>query len=411
MRILRSLALTLKKGAAELALAATAAFAYATVAEGVEGRPGGDLAALAAPVALLWPAAYTLGQFSSDFFLGQMFGLACLIGALYWARGRSPLALIGLVALGTGLVFSYPTLLPIFGLGVALARRRWLDLALVGLPVGALAGLYLLARAGTGLDVVRQGGVALAPGPETLPPLFLLAGAAGLAWASRRRERAALAAFAWAALLQTAAFALVYRLTGELSRYAVEKMVYVLVPTAWTPASAWPSPAAATSSSSTRRPEWCPIGPARGPRPASDSTPAARSPGASSGPARSAFRRRAPTGRPGAAATGWRDRSIEPGREARGRPRPRRPTRSRTSRPAARCTCPTARTLGGALHSRGADRRLGEPTDDAGLLPAATPSRSRRPPFLFDAVSLPATWPPGLRPSDQVFGTVPDCTY
>ena len=77
---------------------------------------------------------------------------------------------------------------------------------------------------------MRQGGVALAPGPETLPPLFLLAGAAGLARASRRRERSALAAFAWAALLQTAAFALVYRLTGELSRYAVEKMVYVLVP-------------------------------------------------------------------------------------------------------------------------------------------------------------------------------------
>src|SRR5207248_4559527 len=142
------------------------------------------------------------------------------IGALYWASDRSPLALIGLVALGAGLVFSYPSLLPVLGLGVALARRRWRDLARVGLPVGALAGLYLVGRVGTGLEVVRQGGVALAPGLETLPPLFLATGAAGLAWASRRRERSALAGFAWAALLQTAAFALAYRLTGELSRYA-----------------------------------------------------------------------------------------------------------------------------------------------------------------------------------------------
>src|SRR5438094_362521 len=97
---------------AALALAATAAFAFGIVADQVEGRPGGDLAALAAPVVLLWPSAYTLGQFTSDFFLAQMFGLTCLLGALYWVRGRSPLAPIGLVALGAGLVFSYPTLLP-----------------------------------------------------------------------------------------------------------------------------------------------------------------------------------------------------------------------------------------------------------------------------------------------------------
>src|SRR5207248_4349313 len=118
---------------AALALAATAAFAYGIVADQVEDRPGGDLAALAAPAVLLWPAAYTLGQFTGDFFLGQMFGLTCLIGALYWASDRSPLALIGLVALGAGLVFSYPSLLPVLGLGVALARRRWRDLARVGL--------------------------------------------------------------------------------------------------------------------------------------------------------------------------------------------------------------------------------------------------------------------------------------
>jgi hypothetical protein len=215
---------------AAVVLATTAAFAYALAAELSAGRAGGDLAALAGPAALLWPAAYTLGQFTSDFFLAQMFGLMCLVGALYWARAPGRLAPVALVALGAGLVFSYPTLLPIFALGVAWARPRPRDLLLVGLPLGGLAALYLVGRAATGLDVVRQGGVALSPDLATLPPLFLVVGLVGLARATWRPERRALTGFAWAALLQTAAFALAYRLTGELSRYAVEKMVYVLVP-------------------------------------------------------------------------------------------------------------------------------------------------------------------------------------
>jgi hypothetical protein len=220
---------------ATLYLALLAAFAYALVAE-----LGHRWVALVAVPVLLWPAAYTLGAIAHDFFLAQLFGVACLVAAAYWATARRRIgqaALPPLVLSGVGLLFSYPSLLPIYGAGVALAllrpptRRGLLAVAAVGAPLALLAAAYLLPRLGTGLDVVRQGGVATAPTLSTLPPLFVLLGLAGLLRASRRCAPLwPLAAFGWVALAQTALFGLLVRVGRELSPYAVEKMLYVLAP-------------------------------------------------------------------------------------------------------------------------------------------------------------------------------------
>lgn len=226
--------LYLLHAAAAAYLAVFAAFVVGAVAE----LSGPRTAVVAVPV-LLWPTAYTLGAIAHDFFLAQVYGVACLAGAAYWAAVRrrlgdgtlAPLALAGL-----GLLFSYPSLLPIYVGGIVLAevrpitRRAPWRLAVVLAPIALFAAAYLPSRVGRGLDVVQQGGVATAPSFETLPLSFLALSCLGLVWTSWRADRWPIAAFAWSALGQLALFLVIQLSTGGLSRYAIEKMVYVVAP-------------------------------------------------------------------------------------------------------------------------------------------------------------------------------------
>jgi hypothetical protein len=214
---------------AAVVLAVTALFAYCLTVELLVGGRHGHVAALLVVPLLFWPAAYWLGQFTSDFFLTQMLGSLSVVGTWFWTaryRAGETAALGGLGFCGILLLFSYPTLGPAAAAGVlAPFWRRPVHLVAAAAPVAALALAYLPERAGLGLSVMRRGGVALEPSVETFPPLLGLLAVAGLVALTRRRP--SLSVLPWALLAQTAVLQL---LAPWLTSYAAKKMVYVLVP-------------------------------------------------------------------------------------------------------------------------------------------------------------------------------------
>jgi hypothetical protein len=228
---------------AAVPLACTATFAYATITELIPGRRANLIAGLVVPL-YLWPYAYTMGQFTRDFYLTEMLGIAAVLGLIYWigwyARSGRRLAAVPLVGLGAVLIVTYPTLLPPVALTFAAApflrrpwpsARRWLaDTLLVGGPLLLVAGLYLPSRIDAGLSIMANNGATIDPSLTTLPPVFLALGLAGLVYATLRPGLRLLATATWLTGVQTAAYYGAVAAFAALSPYAAKKMFYLLVP-------------------------------------------------------------------------------------------------------------------------------------------------------------------------------------
>lgn len=224
------------------ALLGAIAFFGCAVATELARRPRpGWLPGLLVPALLLSVPSYTFGVFTRDYFLSQMLAMAALMALWYWLvrylRAPRPFWLLPTTLLGSTVLFSYPTLLPLFAIPLAVAprlapsRHAWLphlrDLVLVGFPLAALAFLYLdERRREIGQQIFWHAGAAISPSLEVLPPPFLLLAAAGLlVTAVSPRQRPTIVPV-WLTLLAM----LGLRFAAGIPAYHSDKLIYLLAP-------------------------------------------------------------------------------------------------------------------------------------------------------------------------------------
>jgi hypothetical protein len=229
---------------AALLAGAMALFAYAAAGEWAGVRASTTAASLAVLPLFLWPADYTVGQLTRDFFLPQTMAMACMLGLWYWLlryrRQPDAIGLLGMAALAVGALFSYPTLLPpfplAFAIAVLIARRTWRerlrDAAAVAAPMLVVALGYLADpdRRDVAAQILRQGGVTIEPSLASLPPLFLLLGGFGLIVATLDRGRRAASAFVWLTLLQAAALDAIVSSSEAVAPYHYDKLFFLIAP-------------------------------------------------------------------------------------------------------------------------------------------------------------------------------------
>lgn len=226
-----------------LVLAYTVVFGYAIVSELGADRVGCHVLAQTSLAAFLGPVSYTIGQFTRDFYLTQMFGIACLFGLWYWVvyytRRPGYLPLVPMIGLGFALVVTYPTLLPPFAVSFLAApvmanrsvpwRGHLGRVALVGAPLAVSAFLYLKDRIDLGMAIARHEGATISPGPDTLPLRFLLLAVVALAYVTYQRRTRPAAWFIWLTIAQTVLL-YVAASHGAIANYTAKKMFFVLAP-------------------------------------------------------------------------------------------------------------------------------------------------------------------------------------
>jgi len=208
---------------AALLVGAQAAFAYAVASELL---PEQRWRAIVVLPLFLWAGDYTLGQVTRDFFLPQTYAMACLMGFWYWVvryRGQADrVGLIGMVSLGVGTLFSYPTLVAPFVLGFAwVGRRQWRYLLVVALPMAIVALGYLAEpdRREVAGQILRQGGITVWPGLDVLPLGLVLLGLAGL-------RRGGLVV--WLTLVQASALFAISSVSEAVAPYHFDKIWFLL---------------------------------------------------------------------------------------------------------------------------------------------------------------------------------------
>jgi hypothetical protein len=229
---------------ASLILAFSCLFLYAILTELLDKKLLYYLLSLLVVPLYFWPVSYTIGQFTRDFYLTQMLGVACLTGLIYWfilyVRTNQRVWLLPIFGLGATLIFSYPTLIPAFVFVVVIALRikgsqlnwrLWLPgLTTCGAGLMVVGIFYLKDRVGAGMNIIRHDGATISPSLDTLPLGFLILSLLGLLYSTIHPKFQLFSALAWGTLLQTIAFYSVVLIWDELSPYAAKKMIFVLVP-------------------------------------------------------------------------------------------------------------------------------------------------------------------------------------
>ncbi len=229
---------------AALAVAITVLFAYAVTTEMTEDTALSHGLAMVVLLVYFWPVAYTIGQFTRDFFLTQTLGVAYLVGLWYWmiryVRNSGRLALVPIILLGVSLVFTYPTLIPIFAFTMVVAPllaecgrdwRRWLvDVAVVAVPLAIVSLVYLWDKVALGIHIVRFEAHTVSPSLESLPIGLVILAGVGLSFGMMRARLRPASTLVWATLLQTIGFYIAVRFFGELSYYHTNKMFFVVAP-------------------------------------------------------------------------------------------------------------------------------------------------------------------------------------
>jgi hypothetical protein len=167
--------------------------------------PGVALYALAAPVLLLVPSAYTLGSVFHFFFYAQVvsetFAMAMVLAAVTWARtgDRRHLWLVSACAAGVFLswpVWIGPALAAVFAVILAASpsmRARLAAAAIVVTPMAVFAILHASTHPG-GAAIIGSSGAVIRPSAETVGVAFAVLGLIGAILAFRplpaRPERA-----------------------------------------------------------------------------------------------------------------------------------------------------------------------------------------------------------------------------
>ena len=225
-------------------VAVKAGLVYLLALRALPVRPASTVHALAAPVLLLVPAAYTIGSFFQFFFYAQVvsetFALAMVVAALAWARTGEVRGLWLAAACGVGVVLSWPVWIVPAGaaaiaavLGAAApVRARLVGVAIVCVPPGVAVALHALTHA-SGVAIVGSSGAVTRPSAETLGiALLVLAVAGGIASlrVSAARAIAVLLVVTVAQALAIAALDIVRApAQGFHSFYMPFKMVYLAV--------------------------------------------------------------------------------------------------------------------------------------------------------------------------------------
>lgn len=204
------------------------------------GRAGARLAALAAPLLALVPAAYTFGAFLHFFFLSQVvsetFALGMLVAAIEWARG-SRRALVVYAACGVAVFLAWPVWLapPLVALAVAAVaaarRRAFVDAALALAPLAAVAAVHVAAHPGAAA-ILTSAGTVTPPSIAAFGAGFLVCAAAGGVLAFRRGDLAIVLAFLAGVIAQAGALAWLGGAFRDGSPYMAFKMMYLAVPPA-----------------------------------------------------------------------------------------------------------------------------------------------------------------------------------
>jgi hypothetical protein len=197
--------------------------------------------ALLSVVFLLAPRGYVLGAFTQDSFFAQVVA-ECLAVAMWWmltAWDEAPwngwMALFSLT--GVALFLTWPVF--VGALIVALAAltllrgdmtpgRRLRQLALGVGPIGLIAVLYIVGRAGW-MQIVRTGGFILRPSVHAYGWGFLVLSIAGILLVSTERKGRATALFVAAIGLEMLGLFVAARTRANDTPYMMFKMFYLLI--------------------------------------------------------------------------------------------------------------------------------------------------------------------------------------
>jgi len=171
-------------------VAVKAALVYVLALRALPPGRASALHALAAPVLLLVPAAYTIGSFFQFYFYAQVvsetFALAMVAAAVTWARAGEARWLWLAAAGGVGVVLSWPVwivpaavaAIAALVIGAAPLRTRVTAVAVVCVPAAAFAALHALTHA-AGVAIVGSAGAVTRPSTVTLGLAFVVLGVVG----------------------------------------------------------------------------------------------------------------------------------------------------------------------------------------------------------------------------------------
>jgi hypothetical protein len=230
---------------AALFLALAATFGCAVVTEAIGGPTWVRVGAVAFGVAsFFWPVAYTVGQFTRDFHLSEMLGIACVMAIWFWsiacARTHTALALTTIVGFELALILIYPALLPL-GILASIGtlhlgddrpswRRRLTFDVLIAAPLAPFVVTAIQDHGGSLFTVFHLDSSTISPSLETLPTGLLVFALGGLVYATTHRHLRAATVLTWLTLFLTVSLYFASPVLGEVARQACRAMVFVLAP-------------------------------------------------------------------------------------------------------------------------------------------------------------------------------------
>lgn len=211
----------------------------------VRSVPGGRwrtaAAALAGVSLALTARAYVLGSFMHDSFIAQVVAETFAVGMWWalddWDRRPAMGAMAAFALCGIGAFLTWPIWIgpPAVALVVLVAwrrslgaRRRLAAVAVAGLPILAVAGVYLVGRlAWTG--IVKTSGAVLPPSVASFGLALPILAAAGLLFVGRRRDVRPTVVLLGAMAAQAAVLFVVAKSAGADTAYMAAKMFYLAV--------------------------------------------------------------------------------------------------------------------------------------------------------------------------------------
>ncbi len=198
-------------------------------------------AALAGVSLALTARAYVLGSFTHDSFIAQVVAETFAVGMWWalddWDRRPTPGSMATFAVCGTAAFLTWP--IWIGPLAVALvvlvawrrslgARRQVSALAIAGVPILAVAGIYLIGRlAWTG--IVRTSGAVVPPSVASFGLALPILAAAGLLLVGRRRDVRPTVVLLGAMAAQAAVLFVVAKSAGADTPYMAAKTFYLAV--------------------------------------------------------------------------------------------------------------------------------------------------------------------------------------
>jgi len=224
-------------------VAVKAGLVFILALRALPARPASALHALAAPVLLLVPAAFTIGSFFQFYFYAQVvsetFALAMVLAAIAWARTLESRYAWLAAASGVGVVLSWPVWIGPAAAGSIVAvlcgaaslRQRVVAVAVVCAPAAVFAAMHALTHA-AGVAIVGSSGAVTRPSIETLGLAFVVLGVAGAVLSLRAGAARVIVVLLCVTIAQALAIAAldVLRARGAShSFYMPFKMVYLAV--------------------------------------------------------------------------------------------------------------------------------------------------------------------------------------